>query len=110
MRFEDLPPQWQDQVRDQIAGAAPVVEPDTVPAAAPEDATQALTPPYYVSVRVITRNALQSDTDNIAVKWALDELVSRGILLSDRSQDIKRICFEREKGEPEETIIEIWEM
>lgn len=107
--YDQLPEQWKAQVDAQISSAGPNMEPSAGSQAAPENAPQALDTPYYISVRCVTKRAEQSDPDNICIKWILDELVTAGLLLSDTAKDVQRISFERVKGEPEETIIEVWE-
>jgi len=49
------------------------------------------------------------DSDGISAKAAIDGLVHAGILRNDSPEIIKEVTYSQEKGEIEETIIEIWE-
>lgn len=110
MKISDFNERVQAQIRNQIAGSRAFMESHSFVEAERPHAVETLDAPYYISVRCKTKNAMRSDPDNICIKWILDELVNQRILSNDTSKEIKRISFTREKGEPDETIITVWEL
>lgn len=112
-RIEDFPEHVQRQIRAKIAGGVPRRPP--IPAANVEPNPCDATPPpaspkvtdKAVVLRIHSRRKRLADIDGICAKWAIDSLVSCGLLQDDSAEFVKAVEFSQEQGEPEQTIIEI---
>ena len=65
-----------------------------------------------VSIVIHNRRSRLADHDGLWGKYVLDGLVDAGVLQDDRPEIVQRVVHEQtkiEKGEEEETVIEIWE-
>jgi hypothetical protein len=60
-----------------------------------------------LSIHVHSVRKRLADADGISAKAAIDGLVLAGILPDDSPKYVKEVRYSQEKGEPEETIIEI---
>lgn len=63
-----------------------------------------------VSIHVHSIRKRLTDADGISAKAAIDGLVHAGILTDDSTKFVKEVSYSQEKGEPEETILEITEV
>lgn len=98
-----LPPEYQKQIRDQLAVCAPNMEPDTGNAAKNPNAVKSLDEKVRIHIHSIRKRL--ADSDGICGKYVIDGLVLSGLLPDDSPQWVEAVTFSQEQGEPERTII-----
>ena len=63
-----------------------------------------------VSIHIHSVRTRLADSDGVCYKYAIDELVNRGVLVDDSPKYVKQVTFSQSKGDKEETIITITEV
>lgn len=65
-------------------------------------------PPVRIHVHSVRKRL--ADADGISAKAAIDGLIHAGILADDSPDIVRQVTFSQERGEPEQTIIDIEEV
>jgi hypothetical protein len=105
--IDQLPPQYQKQLRDQVAGQASNVEPDSWNESSQTISVQKgiARPGQRVRLHILSRLKRLRDADGTSAKWAIDGIVASGLLPDDSPEYIESVTYSQEKSEKEETII-----
>jgi len=106
--IEQLPVEYQKQIRDQVAVSNPNMEQCISHATEKKNEVKKINPP--VNIHVHSKRKSLADADGLCAKWVIDEIVDSGILPDDNPKNVHSVSFSQEKGEPEETIVTIEEV
>ena len=107
-KLEDLDPEQQAFVKNQLSVSTPNVEPCTRNEAARANAAEAFDAP--VSIHIHSLRNRPADADGLCAKWIIDSLVEVGLLADDSPRQVKSVTFSQEQigaDRVEETILTI---
>ena len=116
MQIEDLPPKYQRQVRRKLLNnkdRAAVQVADMESNTGERKVVKGKDKTHDTRCRcvVLARRKRWCDTDNISIKACLDGLVRGGVIQDDRLvEEVTISQVKCQKGQEEETIVELWRM
>lgn len=112
IKLEDLPDEYRKQAEkalneDHSPAPTPNLEQHLSNASFSKKAYPRFNGP--LSIRIHCKRKRLTDHDNICSKYAIDALVTGGILQDDNPECVKEISYTQEKSKENYTIIELWE-
>ena len=112
--INDLSPEYRKQAlrklarQDRATNSTSNVEPSISNAPMAAQTVTRLNSPCRIHVHSVRKRL--ADADGISGKAAIDALTLSGLLQDDSPEFVREVSYSQEKGTPEKTIIEIYEV